>query len=55
MTEQTPDVPDPVIRTREDLADALTARFLANSDAGDDAANDDLVEQFSQWKRRNSQ
>jgi hypothetical protein len=42
-----------VIHTLDDLAAALTERFLANADAGRDAANDELVKQFGEWKRGN--
>ncbi|MGH3623073.1 MAG: hypothetical protein ACRDQ5_14970 [Sciscionella sp.] len=47
--------PDQVISTPEELATALTERFLANAAAGDNDANDNLVQQLSDWKRRRRQ
>lgn len=41
----------PVIRTATDLSTALVDTFLANGDAGDDAANSDLVAELRQWQR----
>lgn len=40
-----------VICTPQDLADALVDQFLANADSGADPANDELVEQLSEWRR----
>lgn len=42
-----------VIRTPEDAAHALVKKFLENDEAGDNEANDELVRQFGEWKRRN--
>lgn len=41
----------PVIASRADLADALTARFLENTDTGADDGNDALVDALVRWKR----
>lgn len=41
----------PVIATGQDVRDALAQRFLDNASVGDDAANDDLVDQLAQWQR----
>ncbi|WP_158559848.1 hypothetical protein [Prauserella sp. PE36] len=41
-----------VIRTPEDLAAALTELFLANADAGNDAANDELTAQLREQARQ---
>jgi len=46
------EVNEPVIRTREDLANALLQQFLGNSDTGDNAANDELVQQLGEWQRK---
>lgn len=44
---------DRVIRAGhgQDLADALTAHFLSNADAGDFEANDRLVAEFNAYRR----
>lgn len=42
---------DPVT-TAEDLVAALTAQFIANADAGEDTANDQLIEELAAWRRR---
>lgn len=47
--------PERVISTPEELATALTERFLTNAAAGDNDANDDLVQQLGEWKRRRRQ
>jgi flagellar biosynthesis chaperone FliJ len=41
-----------VIRTPEDLAEALTATFLRNAERGENAANDELIQQMGIWRRR---
>lgn len=43
--------PERVIRTAEDLAAALTEKFLDNAASGDHAANDELISQLREWKR----
>lgn len=42
-----------VIRTPQDLAAALTEQFLTNADSGDYAANDEMITQLREWKRKN--
>jgi len=42
---------EPVIASGEDLKRALAERFLANASAGDDGANDDLVQQIGEARR----
>ncbi|NKQ59041.1 hypothetical protein HFP15_39985 [Amycolatopsis sp. K13G38] len=44
---------EPVIRTPQDLAEALTEKFLSNADAGNNAANDEMISQLREWKRKN--
>lgn len=53
MGENTPQERDEdcVIRTLEDLAAALTERFLENADAGEHAANDEMIAQLADWRR----
>lgn len=42
---------DPVISTPDDLASALAEHFVNNAEAGNHAANDEMVEQILKWKR----
>ncbi|OLR92138.1 hypothetical protein [Actinokineospora bangkokensis] len=42
---------DPVIADRQDAARALLRYFLANADANDHVANDELVEEFRRRAR----
>ncbi len=42
-----------VIRTPQDLAEALTEQFLTNADSGNHAANDEMITQLREWKRKN--
>lgn len=51
MCSDPEDPADPVITTRDELRDALARRFLANANAGDDAANDALVTDLATWRR----
>ena len=45
-------VEDPVILDRQDAAQALLRYFLANADANDHDANDELVQEFRRRARR---
>lgn len=42
-----------VIRTPQDFAEALTEQFLSNADSGNHAANDEMITQLREWKRKN--
>ena len=52
MTDLPADPAEPVIASREDLAQALTAQFLGNADAGDNAANDEIVTAMDRRRRQ---
>lgn len=41
-----------VITSKADLRAALAAKLLENWDAGDPAANDELIRQLGEWHRR---
>jgi hypothetical protein len=40
-----------VIASEADLRTALAAKLLENWDAGDPAANDELIRQLGEWQR----
>ena len=44
---------DRVIRTPADVAAALAEQFVANAEAGEHEANDEIVRQLGEWKRGN--
>lgn len=42
-----------VIRTPQDVAAALAEQFVANAEAGEHEANDEMVRQLGEWRRKN--
>jgi hypothetical protein len=51
MGDQPPRPHQRVITSEADLRAALAAKLLENWDAGDHAANDELIRQLGEWHR----